>query len=91
MVTQPTLMRRYVDKILVHALSHKQQLMVKNVQDKKIHVIRQFDYQYLLEFSNNNAITRSDDFILKDNYILFFGNIAPWKGIDTLIEAVKIV
>jgi glycosyltransferase involved in cell wall biosynthesis len=91
MVTQPTLMSRYVDKILVHALSHKQQLMVKNVQEKKIHVIRQFDYQYLLEFSNNNAITRSDDFVLENNYILFFGNIAPWKRIDTLIEAVKIV
>ena len=91
MVTQPTLMSRYVDKILVHALSHKQQLMVKNVQEKKIHVIRQFDYQYLLEFSNNNAITKSDDFVLENNYVLFFGNIAPWKGIDTLIEAAKIV
>jgi glycosyltransferase involved in cell wall biosynthesis len=90
MVTQPTLMSRYVDKILVHALSHKQQLMVKNVQEKKIHVIRQFDYQYLLEFSNNNASTGSD-FVLENNYILFFGNIAPWKRIDTLIEAVKIV
>ena len=90
MVTQPTLMSRYVDKILVHALSHKQQLMVKNVQEKKIHVIRQFDYQYLLEFSNNNASTRSD-FGLENNYILFFGNIAPWKRIDTLIEAAKIV
>jgi glycosyltransferase involved in cell wall biosynthesis len=91
MVTQPTLMSRYVDKILVHALSHKEQLMVKKVQEKKIHVIRQFDYQYLLEFSNNNAITKSDDFVLENNYVLFFGNIAPWKGIDTLIEAAKIV
>jgi glycosyltransferase involved in cell wall biosynthesis len=90
MVTQPTLMSKYVDKILVHALSHKQQLMVKNVEEKKIHVIRQFDYQYLLEFSNNNASTRSYDLVLENNYILFFGNIAPWKGIDTLIEAAKI-
>ena len=57
----------------------------------KIHVIRQFDYQYLLEFNNNNANTRSYDFVLENNYILFFGNIAPWKGIDTLIEAAKIV
>jgi len=91
MVTQPTLTGKYVDKILVHALSHKQQLMVKNVEEKKIHVIRQFDYQYLLEFSNNNASSRSYDFGLENNYILFFGNIAPWKGIDTLIEAAKIV
>jgi glycosyltransferase involved in cell wall biosynthesis len=91
MVTQPTLMSKYVDKILVHTLSHKQQLMVKNVEEKKLHVIRQFDYQYLLEFSNNNASMRSYDFVLENNYILFFGNIAPWKGIDTLVEAAKIV
>jgi len=91
MVTQPTFMAKCVDKILVHALSHKQQLMVKNVKEKKIHVIRQFDYQYLLELTNNNASTRSYDFKLENNYILFFGNIAPWKGVDTLIEAAKIV
>ena len=89
-VTQPTLMGKCVDIIFVHALSHKQQLMVKNVDEKKIHVIRQFDYQYLLEFSNNNSSTRSYDFVLENNYILFFGNIAPWKGIDTLIAAAKI-
>jgi len=90
-VTQPAIMGKYVDIILVHALSHKQQLMLKNVKEKKIHVIRQFDYQYLLEFSNDNASMRYFDFVLENNYILFFGNIAPWKGVDTLIEAVKIV
>ena len=90
-VTQPTFMSKYVDKILVHALSHKQQLLLKKVEEKKIHVIRQFDYQYLLELTNNNASTRSYDFKLENNYILFFGNIAPWKGVDTLIEAAKIV
>ena len=91
MVTQPTLMGKYVDIIFVHALSHKQHLMAKNVEEKKIHVIRQFDYQYLLEYSKNNAKYGSFDLKLENNYILFFGNIAPWKGIDTLIEAVKIV
>jgi len=90
-VTQPTFMSKYVDKILVHALSHKQQLLLKKVEEKKIHVIRQFDYQYLLEFSKNNASPRAYDFVLENNYILFFGNIAPWKGIDTLILAAKIV
>jgi len=91
MVTQPTLVSKYVDIILVHALSHKQQLMAKKVEERKIHVIRQFDYQYLLEFSNNNPSTMTYDFVSEKNYILFFGNIAPWKGIDTLIEAAKIV
>lgn len=43
-VTQPRLMGRYVDIIFVHALSHKDHLMSKNVNEKKIYVIRQFDY-----------------------------------------------
>jgi glycosyltransferase involved in cell wall biosynthesis len=90
-VTQPTFMGKYVDKILVHALSHKQELMAKNVEEKKIQVIRQFDYQYLLEFSNNCASTKTYDFVFENNYMLFFGNIAPWKGVDTLIAAAKIV
>jgi glycosyltransferase involved in cell wall biosynthesis len=91
MVTQPTFTAKHVDRILVHALSHKQQLIAKRVNEKKIHVIRQFDYQYLLEFSNTNPSTRSSNFLLENNYILFFGYIAPWKGIDTLIDAVRIV
>jgi len=90
MVTQPTLTSKYVDKILVHTLSHKEQLRVKNVEEKKIHVIRQFDYKYLLEFNVSDSSTRSYDSILEDKCILFFGNIAPWKGIDTLVTAVKI-
>jgi glycosyltransferase involved in cell wall biosynthesis len=91
MVTQPTFTGKHIDRILVHALSHKQQLMAKSVDEKKIHVIRQFDNQYLLEFSNTNPSTRSSNFVLERNYILFFGYIAPWKGIDTLIDAVRIV
>ena len=90
MVTQPTFMGNQVDIVFVHALSHKQQLMVKNVDEKKIHVIRQLDYRYLLELSNNNSSPISYDLALENNYLLFFGNIAPWKGIDTLVEAVKI-
>ena len=89
MVTQPSFTGKYVDWILVHALSHKQQLMAKKVNEKKIQVIRQLDYQYLLEYSKNNP--SSFDFELENNSILFFGNIAPWKGIDTLVKAVTIV
>jgi glycosyltransferase involved in cell wall biosynthesis len=89
MVTQPTLVSKYVDKILVHALSHKKLLILKNVEEKKIQVMRQFDYKYLVEFNNKSARTKIYDFVLEDNYILFFGNIAPWKGVDILIEAAK--
>jgi len=89
-VTQPSLMGKYVDIIFVNSLSHKQLLVVKNVNERKIHVIRQLDYKYLLEFNANDSSTRSYDSIFQDKYILLFGNIAPWKGIDTLVTAVKI-
>ncbi len=89
LVTQPYFTGKNVDWILVHAQSHKQQLMAKKIDEEKIHVIRQLDYQYLLENTKNNSNTF--DFELENNYILFFGNIAPWKGIDTLIKAANIV
>jgi len=90
LVTQPSLVAKFADIILVHALSHKEHLVAKNVAENKIHVIRQFDYQYLLELSNKISDTSSHDLVLDNNYILFFGNIAPWKGIDTLVEAARI-
>ena len=90
LVVQPTFLSKYVDRILVHALWHKQQLIAKKVEGNKIHVIRHFDYQYLFEFSNNGS-TQSNYSVSESDYILFFGNIAPWKGIDILIEAAKLV
>jgi glycosyltransferase involved in cell wall biosynthesis len=89
-VSQPTLMANYVDKILVHAYSLKEQLIEKKVDEKKIYVIRIFDYDYLLEYENDNEKKKSNYPKFEDGYILFLGNIAPWKGIDTLIDAVKI-
>ena len=89
-VSQPTLMAKYVDKILVHALSLREQMIAKKVSQNKINVVRHFDYRYVLEFNDNNAIIKSNDWILEEDYGLFLGNIAPWKGIDTLIDAARI-
>jgi len=89
LVVQPSLMSKYADKIFVHALSHKQQLIAKKVEENKIHVIRHFDFKYLLE--NNTVVTESNRSVMESDYVLFFGNIAPWKGIDTLMEAAKFV
>jgi alpha-maltose-1-phosphate synthase len=90
-VTQPSFSAKYADKILVHAGSIRQQLMAKNVNQDKIEVIRHFDYQYLIDINGKNSIAVGNKFELGDNYILFFGNIAPWKGIDTLLDAFKVV
>jgi glycosyltransferase involved in cell wall biosynthesis len=90
-VSQPTLMTKYADKIFVHAFSLREQLIAKGVDKNKIFVIPIFDYRYLLEFKDNDRKVESYDSILEAGYVLFLGNIAPWKGIDTLIDAARTV
>ena len=97
-VSQPKIMMRGSEGIIVHALSLKKQLIEKKVDHNKVHVIPHFDYNYLLEnnstkFSNSINIPSSNpnQNNLRKGYALFFGNIAPWKGIEVLIEASKIV
>jgi len=90
LVSQPTLMANYVDKILVHACSLKEQLIAKRVDQKKIYVIRFFDYEYLLENVKQHELNGTNELRYDESYILFLGNIAPWKGISTLIDATKI-
>jgi glycosyltransferase involved in cell wall biosynthesis len=87
-VSQPSLMTKFADNIIVHAESLKKQLVAKGVDENKIYVVRHFDYRYLLE--DNLLQTKSQE-ELPNNYALFFGNIAPWKGVEVLIEAAKIV
>lgn len=87
-VSQPSLMSKFAGNIIVHAESLKKQLVAKGVDENKIHVVRHFDYRYLLE--DNLLQTKSEE-ELPNNYVLFFGNIAPWKGVDVLIEAAKVV
>ena len=90
LVSQPKLMTSCVDKILVHAYSLKEQLIAKKIDQKKIYVIRLFDYDYLLEIEKTPQIQESKVPLYGDGYVLFLGNIAPWKGIDILIDAAKI-
>ena len=97
-VSQPKIIMRWSDGIIVHALSLKKQLIEKKVDQNKVHVIPHFDYKYLLEnnsinFSNSINIPNSkpNQNNLPKEYALFFGNIAPWKGMEVLIEATKIV
>jgi alpha-maltose-1-phosphate synthase len=90
LVSQPTIMTKYVDNIMVHAEELKEQLILKKINKSRINVIRFFDYQYLLEFDKRNEQNESSDSYMEDGYVLFLGNIAPWKGIDTLIEAARI-
>jgi len=89
-VSQPALLTKYVDTILVHADDLKEKLILKKVNPNKISVIRFFDYEYLQEFNRSNEQTNFNNSQTEEGYVLFLGNIAPWKGIDTLIKAAQI-
>src|SRR5919109_3010232 len=43
-VSQPSLMTKFADTIIVHAESLKKQLVAKGIDEKKIFVVRHFDY-----------------------------------------------
>ena len=90
LISQPYLLAKYADGIIVHAQSLKKQLVAKKIDQNKIHVIHHLDYRYLLKCISNSGIVDSDSKIKNDSYALFFGDITPWKGIDTLIAAAKI-
>ena len=53
--------------------------------------MRFFDYQYLLECNESKAKLNSQYSTIDAGYFLFLGNIAPWKGIDILLEAARLV
>ncbi|HET6717427.1 MAG TPA: hypothetical protein VFG90_09885 [Nitrososphaeraceae archaeon] len=90
MVSQPNLMAGFADKILVDSITLKKQLIDRKFNQGKIHVIRHIGYQYLLHyFSETNPGIICGD-LPHDNYVLFFGDVTPWKGIDILIKASRI-
>ena len=85
-VTQVTLLTKFVDSIIVHGTHLKNLLNTKGVDNKKIHVVPHMDYRYLL---NTNNIDLRDEASFVD-YILMFGNIVPYKGIEFFVDAVKL-
>jgi glycosyltransferase involved in cell wall biosynthesis len=85
---QPYLLRTYADAIIVHGSLLKDQLSSKKVNPSKVYVIPHFDYKYLLQ-SGSTANPKGNP-VLKD-YILVFGHIVPYKGIEVLINAARVV
>jgi glycosyltransferase involved in cell wall biosynthesis len=90
-ITQPYLLTKFVDTIIVHGSSLKKIATTMGVNQEKIYVIPHLDYRYMLPNPNNNGpLTKSDDFSFCKTSILFFGIIRPYKGIDVLINAGRI-
>jgi starch synthase len=72
------------DKIIVHGQNHMQYLLAKSIPDHKIRVI---PLGAFLSF----APLRNDEVQTQPENILFFGRITPYKGIEYLIEAGKLI
>ena len=89
-ISEPSLLAKYADTIIVHGNLLKNQLFAKGTNDKKIHVIPHFDYGYLLNDRQqvNAKLTEEN---LHTDYVLFFGRIAPYKGLELLVNASRIV
>jgi starch synthase len=84
-ITQPQFLLSSSNKIFVHGKNLKNDVILKGIASDKITIIPHFDYMYLKKYTNNEK-SKS-----KNEYILFFGNIKPYKGLDVLINALKIV
>ncbi|HET6717428.1 MAG TPA: glycosyltransferase family 4 protein, partial [Nitrososphaeraceae archaeon] len=84
----PWVLLKYADIVIVHSFGLKN-LLSKRTSERKIHVIKHFDYRYLLD-TDTRANFGKHGMPTKE-YILFFGHIAPYKGIDVLINAAKMV
>jgi len=82
-----------VDHILVHTNAMKDELMKKfGVGDDKVTVIPFGINSTLPETELNSSRARDSLKLGKDDTgLLFFGNIAPYKGLETLIDAMNTI
>ncbi|MDQ3966876.1 MAG: glycosyltransferase family 4 protein, partial [Thermoproteota archaeon] len=83
-LSQPSILARFADSIFVHGSLLKEELILKGVDENKILVMPHPDYRYLLTDNNNSHFNESE-------YVLLFGSIKPYKGIDIFIKAARIV
>ena len=72
------------DNIIVHGKNLREYLLTKNVPDSKVETIPHGDYSFFKRWEKKEIQTQK-------NNILFFGTITPYKGIEYLIQAEKLI
>lgn len=72
------------DKVIVHGQSHRQYLLAKRIPAHKIRIVQHGVFSSFAPLRNDEVKTQSGN-------ILFFGRITPYKGIEYLIEAGKLI
>jgi glycosyltransferase involved in cell wall biosynthesis len=78
------LIMKHSDKITVHGQKHKEYLVSKGFPSHKVHIIPHGAFSFFDQWEQEVADTREDS-------VLFFGEIKPYKGIEYLIEAGKLI
>lgn len=76
------ILRKIVNKIIVHGDNIKNQLITKGVMESKISVVPHGDFLYYLKWAKNIPVETS---------ILFFGSIQEYKGLEYLIKAAPLI
>jgi alpha-maltose-1-phosphate synthase len=74
---------RKVNAIVVHGTKLKYTLISRGISENKICIIPHLDYGYLLSLSSKLDSDHSYE------YILLFGKIKPYKGVETLLKAAR--
>ncbi|CAN5837071.1 hypothetical protein BH23THE1_BH23THE1_31390 [soil metagenome] len=85
LITQTRILMKASDKIIVHGKTLKRQLITKGVKERKIEYMHHFDYLYLKKYIINSTLINNKD------YLLFFGNIKPYKGLDLFLKSLELV
>lgn len=73
-----------IDRSVVHTANQKRALIKRGTPEEEIDVIPHGAYSIFGEHTDVDVDT-------EPNTLLFFGNVVPPKGIDTLVEAIPLV
>jgi alpha-maltose-1-phosphate synthase len=73
-----------VNAIIVHGSKLKDKLISRGLSASKVIVIPHFDYRYLLPLPSESDFDNT-----YSEYVLLFGKIKPYKGVETLLEAAR--
>jgi glycosyltransferase involved in cell wall biosynthesis len=74
----------FTDKIFFYTnFSMKQFLNKNSIYNKQVKILKMYPYTFIKQYIKND--------IPEGNYILFFGRITKYKGIDMLLKSIRIV